>query len=135
VFENLEQKLRSKIEASDEELFGDDEEFESVLLNIIKLARKEETDIKLINLQNLSLEFIFAGTQSLQCASASMICHLGQRPEVNLMLCFCYILANNAINSISQWQNAKLLSREMKRHRNYIASCTINSLFTWSKEK
>ena len=84
VFKNLSDKLRGKLEASDEELFSDDitNEHDSILLNIIKLARKEGTDIKLVNLQNLSLEFIFAGTQSLQCASASMIVHLSQRPQV-----------------------------------------------------
>ena len=86
MFKNLEQKLRSKIEASDEELFASSNEVESVLLNIIKLARKEGTKIELINLQNLSLEFIFAGTQSLQCASASMIVHLSQRPQVQTNL-------------------------------------------------
>uniref|UniRef100_H2YE35 Cytochrome P450 26A1 n=1 Tax=Ciona savignyi TaxID=51511 RepID=H2YE35_CIOSA len=84
IFDKLETQLKSKFNASDEELFGDNGgEYESVLLNILKLARREgETDIKLRNLQNLSLEFIFAGTQSLQCSCSLVTFHLSQNPKV-----------------------------------------------------
>ncbi|CAK8688964.1 unnamed protein product [Clavelina lepadiformis] len=84
VFDKLESELRSKFEATDEELFDESsQESPSVLLNVLKLARLEgEEKLKLRNLQNLALEFIFAGTQSLQCACSSMMVHLSQRPEV-----------------------------------------------------
>lgn len=62
------------------------EKSESVLVNIIKLSRlMKGNEIELKNLQNVSLEFIFAGTQSLQCSSASMLMHLSQHPEVSCL--------------------------------------------------
>lgn len=101
----METKLKEKMQSSDEDLFDEpgfdastvigsglnvDEiaaggrRQDSVLINIIKLARLEgETNIKLRNLQNLSLEFIFAGTQSLQSSSSLMMMHLSQHPEVS----------------------------------------------------
>ncbi|XP_002123562.2 cytochrome P450 26A1 isoform X1 [Ciona intestinalis] len=84
IFNKLESQLKSKFNATDDELFGDNGgEFESVLLNILKFARREgETEIKLRNLQNLSLEFIFAGTQSLQCSCSLVTFHLSQNPQV-----------------------------------------------------
>lgn len=101
IFEQMKMRLKAKMECSDEELFGypdarscypekSADEIaastggrDSVLVNIIKLARIEgDKSIKLKNLQNLALEIIFAGTQSLQSSSSLLILHLSQNPQV-----------------------------------------------------
>lgn len=101
IFEKLKTKLKTKMECSEEELFGcpnvrslhegasadeiaaSTKMIDSVLVNIIKIARLEgEDNIKLKNLQNLSLEIIFAGTQSLQSSSSLLILHLSQNLQV-----------------------------------------------------
>ncbi|XP_039260316.2 cytochrome P450 26B1-like [Styela clava] len=103
IFEKLKTTLKSKMECRDDELFSTqgfstanrpvvssiDElaalsgSYDSVLVNIIKIARLEgETSLQLKNLQNLALEIIFAGTQSLQSSSSLLILHLSQHPEV-----------------------------------------------------
>jgi len=92
IFEKLEKKLRAKFNQTKEELLQDKSpgdkspsEVDSVLVTILKLARQEEgcdDKLTLINLQNVSLEFIFAGTQSLQCACSLMVVHLCRNPQV-----------------------------------------------------
>lgn len=76
--------VRSRYEgASADEIAASTEMVDSVLVNIIKIARLEgESDIKLKNLQNLSLEIIFAGTQSLQSSSSLLILHLSKNLQV-----------------------------------------------------
>ena len=93
IFEKLEKKLRAKFNQTKEELLQDKSpgdkspsEVDSVLVTILKLARQEEgcdDKLTLINLQNVSLEFIFAGTQSLQCACSLMVVHLCRNPQVS----------------------------------------------------
>nr|CAB3235442.1 cytochrome P450 26A1-like [Phallusia mammillata] len=84
IFKKVETKLRPRLESSVEDDLSDEKSgAESVMVNILKLARAEQkTIITLENLQNLSLEFIFAGSQSLRCSSSLLMLHLSQRPQI-----------------------------------------------------
>jgi len=85
IFEKVASDFRSLLDATPEEMRQKEKKcaYSSVLLSILNLAKSDEdSNITLENLQNLVLEFIFAGSQSLRCACSSMILHLSQHPEV-----------------------------------------------------